>query len=132
MQRLGGVIGGEQSGHMIFLDRHTTGDGILSGIQLIGAMMDSGQPLSELAKAMEVFPQKLINVEVKSKPDLQTVPAIVDAVRQVETELKGRGRVLVRYSGTQRMCRVMVEGPSEEMTERCAALLAGVIENTLG
>jgi phosphoglucosamine mutase len=132
MQRLGGVIGGEQSGHMIFLDRHTTGDGILSGIQLIGAMMDSGQPLSELAKAMEVFPQKLINVEVKSKPDLQTVPEIVEAIRQVEAELKGNGRVLVRYSGTQRMCRVMVEGPSEEMTERCAALLACVIDNALG
>jgi phosphoglucosamine mutase len=132
MIRLGGVIGGEQSGHMIFLDRHSTGDGILSGIQLVAAMIDSGKPLSELAGAMEVFPQKLMNVEVKSKPEISTVPQIVDAIRQVETDLKGKGRVLVRYSGTQRMCRVMVEGPTEEITEKYAQQLAEVVRAAIG
>ena len=75
MQRLGGVLGGEESGHVIFLDHHTTGDGILTAMQLLAAMLKAGKPLSELAKLMDVFPQKLINVDVKSKPDIQTVPA---------------------------------------------------------
>ena len=132
MLRLGGVIGGEQSGHMIFLDRHTTGDGILSGIQLVAAMIDSGRPLSELAAAMEIFPQKLINVDVKSKPPLETVPQIAEAVAQVEAGLKGQGRVLIRYSGTQKMCRVMVEGPTEEITARYAEQLAGVVVAAIG
>ncbi len=132
MLRLGAVIGGEQSGHMIFLDRHTTGDGVLSGIQLVAAMIDSGRPLSELAKAMEVFPQKLINVDVKSKPPLESVASITEAIATVEAELRGEGRVLVRYSGTQRMCRVMVEGPTEEITERYAAALAEVVTAAIG
>ena len=131
MQRLGGIIGGEQSGHMIFLDRHTTGDGILSGLQLLGAMIDAGQPLSGLARAMEVFPQELINVEVARKPDLGTVPEIVAAIKEIETALNGEGRVLVRYSGTQKMCRVMVEGPSEAITEKYAAQLAAVVKMAL-
>ena len=109
MQRLGGVLGGEESGHVIFLDHHTTGDGILTAMQLLAAMLKAGKPLSELAKLMDVFPQKLINVDVKTKPDIQTVPEIVEAVAQVEAELGDEGRVLVRYSGTQNMCRVMVE-----------------------
>jgi phosphoglucosamine mutase len=132
MLRLGGVIGGEQSGHMIFLDRHSTGDGILSGIQLVAAMIDAGRPLSELAKAMEVFPQRLVNVEVKSKPPLESVPQIVEAIAQVEDELGGRGRVLVRYSGTQKMCRVMVEGPTETVTEVFAVQLAEVVAAAIG
>jgi phosphoglucosamine mutase len=132
MRRLGGVIGGEQSGHMIFLDRHTTGDGILSGVQLVAAMIEAGQPLSEMGKAMEVFPQKLLNVDVKRKPEIGGVPQIVEAIREVEAELKGEGRVLIRYSGTQKMCRVMVEGPTEEITERCAAQLAEVVAIAIG
>ena len=132
MQRLGAVIGGEESGHMIFLDHHTTGDGILTALQLLAAMLKTGQPLSELAALMDVFPQKLINVDVKSKPDITTVPAIVEAIAQVEAELKDEGRVLVRYSGTQNMCRVMVEGPTQEATEKYCRAVADVVKDAIG
>jgi phosphoglucosamine mutase len=79
MQRLGGALGGEQSGHLIFLDHHTTGDGILAATQLVAAMLRAGRPLSEMAKLMDVFPQKLINVEVRSKPDIRSIPEITEA-----------------------------------------------------
>jgi len=132
MQRLGAVIGGEESGHTIFLDYHTTGDGMLTAIQLLTAMLLAGQPLSELAKQMDVFPQRLINVDVQSKPDISTVPTIVDAIKAVEAELKDEGRVLVRYSGTQNMCRVMVEGPTKELTDRYAEQVADVVKAAIG
>lgn len=132
MQRLGAVLGGEDSGHMIFLRHHTTGDGILSALQLVAAMLKSSQPLSELAKQMEVFPQKLINVDVSRKPEVSSVPEIVEAIERVEAELEGRGRVLVRYSGTQNMCRVMVEGPTAELTERYAREVADIVAAALG
>jgi phosphoglucosamine mutase len=132
MQRLGSVLGGEDSGHMIFLDHHTTGDGILTAIQLLTAMVRSGKPLSELAAQMDVYPQKLINVDVKSKPDVATVPQIAEAIKQVESELADGGRVLVRYSGTQNMCRVMVEGPSVEQTHKYCTIIAEVIKKALG
>jgi phosphoglucosamine mutase len=132
MQRLGAVIGGEESGHIIFLDHHTTGDGILTALQLLAAMLKTGKPLSELSALMDVFPQKLINVDVKSKPDITTVPQIVAVIAQVEAELKDQGRVLVRYSGTQNMCRVMVEGPTAEATEKYCQLVAGVVQDAIG
>jgi len=131
MQRLGSVIGGEESGHMIFLDHHTTGDGILTSLQLIAAMLKSGKPLSELARLMDVLPQKLINVDVQRKPDITTVPEIVKAIKQVEAELKEQGRVLIRYSGTQNMCRVMVEGPTKEITEKHCRGLADIVKKAL-
>ncbi len=130
--RLGGVLGGEDSGHMIFLDHHTTGDGILTAIQLLAAMVRSGKPLSELAAQMDVFPQRLINVEVRRKPDVATVPELAAAIRQAESELAGSGRVLVRYSGTQNLCRVMVEGPTDAQTERCCTMIADVVRKALG
>ena len=132
MQRLGAVIGGEESGHMIFLDQHTTGDGILTALQLVAAMLKSGRPLSELAKQMDVFPQRLINVDVKSKPPIDTVPEIVEAIARAEAELGDEGRVLVRYSGTQSMCRVMVEGPTSEQTDTYARSVADVVRSTIG
>jgi phosphoglucosamine mutase len=132
MQRLGGVLGGEESGHVIFLDHHTTGDGLLTALQLLAAMLKAGKPLSELAKLMDVFPQKLINVDVKSKPPIDTVPAIVEAIKQVESDLGDQGRVLVRYSGTQNMCRVMIEGPTAEVTEKYAQQLAEVVKTAIG
>ena len=132
MQRLGGVLGGEESGHVIFLEQHTTGDGMLTAMQLLAAMLKAGRPLSEMAKLMDVFPQKLINVDVKSKPDIQSVPQIVEAIKRVEAELKDEGRVLVRYSGTQNMCRVMVEGPSTEVTEKYAKEIADVVKAAIG
>ena len=132
MQRLGAVIGGEESGHMIFLDHHTTGDGIITALQLIAAMIRKGKPLSELAGMMEIFPQKLINVPVKSKPDISTVPQVVAAIKQAEAELGDRGRVLVRYSGTQNACRVMVEGPTDALTEKFCKQIAEAVKAALG
>nr|NLI50085.1 phosphoglucosamine mutase [Propionibacterium sp.] len=132
MKRLGAVIGGEDSGHMIFLDYHTTGDGILTALQLVAAMLKAGRPLSELATQMDVYPQKLINVDVTSKPPVEELPELVEAIDRVERELEGKGRVLVRYSGTQQMCRVMVEGPTVEDTERYAAEVAAIVRRLIG
>lgn len=132
MMRLGGVIGGEESGHMIFLDHHTTGDGIITALQLVAAMVRTGKPLSELADMMDIYPQKLINVDVRSKPDISTIPQVVEIIEQVEKELGDDGRVLVRYSGTQNMCRVMVEGPTDAVTASHCAQIAGVIKTVLG
>ena len=117
---------------MIFLDHHTTGDGIIAAMQLIAAMAREGKPLSEMAAMMDIFPQKLINVDVKRKPDIETVPRLVDAIRQAERELGEEGRVLVRYSGTQNMCRVMVEGPSAGVTEKYCREIADIVRSELG
>jgi len=132
MMKLGGVIGGEDSGHMIFLNHHTTGDGILTALQLIAAMVGTGKPLSELAGLMDIYPQKLINVDVKSKPDISTVPEVMEVIDRIEKELGEEGRVLVRYSGTQNMCRVMVEGPSEAVTEKCCVEIAAIVKKSIG
>jgi phosphoglucosamine mutase len=132
MQSLGSIIGGEESGHMIFLDHHTTGDGILTAIQLIAVMAKTGKPLSELSKLMDVFPQKVINVPVKSKPEIPSVPQIAEIIGQVEKKLGENGRVLVRYSGTQNVCRVMVEGPSDEVTEQYCKQIADVLQAAIG
>ncbi|MBP7275887.1 MAG: phosphoglucosamine mutase [Kiritimatiellae bacterium] len=131
MKRLNASLGGEDSGHMIFLDHHTTGDGILTALQLIAVMIHTGKPLSELAKWMDVYPQKLINVAVARKPDLSTLPAVTDAIATAERELGEHGRVLVRYSGTQNICRVMVEGPTMQATENHCGQIAEVVRATL-
>lgn len=126
------VIGGEASGHMIFLDHHTTGDGIISALQVLAVMQRSGKSLSSLASVLQMTPQKLINVDVKSKPPLEEVGEVMAGIREAEAVLGDQGRVLVRYSGTQSMCRVMVEGPTEETTDRLASELAAVVRKTLG
>ena len=126
------VLGGEDSGHMIFLDCHTTGDGIVSALKLMEVLKESGTALSDLANIMTPFPQKLINVDVKTKPPIEEVPGIVAAVAEVEAELADEGRVLIRYSGTQPMCRVMVEGPTEAQTNAAAERLAGVVKECIG
>ncbi len=128
----GASLGGEDSGHMIFLDEHTTGDGIITALQIVRAMKSTGSRLSELAKLVEIFPQRMINVEVKDKPPIETVPEIASAIERVETILGDVGRVLVRYSGTQPMCRVMVEGPSHEETEKYCSEIAQVVKKKLG
>jgi phosphoglucosamine mutase len=132
MLKIGAVIGGEQSGHIIFLDHHTSGDGIISALQVLRAVKTEGKPLSELAKIMKVFPQKLINIDVNSKPDLETFPEIVSVIKEVEGVLGDNGRVLVRYSGTQQMCRVMVEGPTEHETDRYSKMISKVIAEKIG
>jgi phosphoglucosamine mutase len=131
MQAKGSIIGGEESGHIIFLDHHTTGDGIITALQLLAAMKKAQKPLSELAQVMKVFPQKLINIDVKSKPELSTIPEINQVIEGVEEQLGDKGRVLVRYSGTQNMCRVMVEGPTDEETEKYCRQIVDVIRKKL-
>ena len=132
MRSSGAVLGGEDSGHMIFLDGHTTGDGIVSALKLLSAMKRAGRPLSELARIMTPFPQVLINVDVREKPPIEEVDAIQAAIEEAEAELGDEGRVLVRYSGTQPMCRVMVEGPTEAQTQAIAKRLADLVVEVLG
>jgi phosphoglucosamine mutase len=117
MQETGAVMGGEDSGHMIFLDDHTTGDGLLSALRLITVMAETGRPLSDLASVMQVFPQVLKNVKVDaSRPDFMQIPGISEVIEAVSSRLGDNGRVLVRYSGTQPLLRVMVEGPDKALT----------------
>jgi phosphoglucosamine mutase len=128
MKETGSVLGGEDSGHLIFLDQHTTGDGIISALQLLLTIKGEGKPLSELGAGMTVLPQLLLNVPVRGRPDISTIPEIADEIKAVESELGDHGRVLVRYSGTQLLCRVMVEGPTEEITEKYCQRIAEVIK----
>jgi phosphoglucosamine mutase len=101
-------------------------------MQLIAAMLKENKLLSELAKWMDVFPQKLINIDVKNKPEISKIPRIKEIIGQVERELGEEGRVLVRYSGTQNMCRIMVEGPSYDTTEKYCRQIADVIKSEIG
>ncbi|MBA3037915.1 MAG: phosphoglucosamine mutase, partial [Desulfobacterium sp.] len=132
MIRAGSVLGGEDSGHIIFLNHQTTGDGILTALKLIEFMKDASLSLSELGKIMKVFPQVLINVNVSKKPDINKIPQINDAINYVENILGEKGRVLIRYSGTQSICRVMVEGPSQDETDRLCSFLADKVKECLG
>lgn len=132
MKEKGAVLGGENSGHIIFLDHHTTGDGMVSSLQLLSAMLLSGKSLSELGGMMTIFPQVLINVPVRDKPDLTTVPELQKVIRKVEKALGGRGRTLVRYSGTEPLCRVMVEGENGEDVKQYAGEIAEAVRRYLG
>jgi phosphoglucosamine mutase len=125
------VLGGEDSGHMIFRDRHTTGDGIMAALRLMDAIQCADAPLSELSKVMSVFPQVLINVDVQSKPELSSIPEIGESIKAVESKLGDQGRVLVRYSGTQLKCRVMVEGPTADQTSDLCRQIAEVVKKQL-
>lgn len=127
----GAIIGGEDSGHIIFLQHHTTGDGIITALQLLAAIKKEDKPLSELAGIMTLFPQMLINLDVKKKPPIESVPEIMAAIKKVEEKLGDKGRVLVRYSGTQNMCRVMVEGPTKKETETYCRHIADVVQKIL-
>lgn len=131
--RLNGFnLGGEQSGHIIFLDYITTGDGLLSALQLVNVMRETEKPLSELADEMTVFPQILINVRVADKQEALTSNILLDEVEAVEKELGEDGRVLVRPSGTEPLVRVMVEAKTEEDCKIYAERIVKVIENNLG
>jgi phosphoglucosamine mutase len=132
MRSEGAILGGEDSGHIIFHDVHTTGDGILAAIRLIDAVQKANKPLSQLSQVMTVFPQTLINISVKEKPALESVPEIKRVIEEVSTELGDAGRVLVRYSGTENKCRVMVEGPKKDTTDGYCKRIAEVIRLSLG
>jgi phosphoglucosamine mutase len=132
MRKGGYNLGGEQSGHIIFLDFITTGDGMLSAIQLVNVMKETGKPLSELAGEMEIFPQVLVNVKVTDKNEALTNPIILKEIEAVEEELGQEGRVLVRPSGTEPLVRVMVEAKTEEECQSYADRVAAVIQDVLG
>lgn len=132
MQREDAALGGEQSGHVIFRDLHTTGDGIVSALQLLAVLKASGESLSKLATLFSPAPQRLINIDVRRKPPIETLKEVAKSIRAAEKELGEDGRVLVRYSGTQSMCRVMVEAASEEATVRLANAIADEVRKAIG
>jgi phosphoglucosamine mutase len=130
--RAGGYnLGGEQSGHLIFLDHNTTGDGFITALQAVAIRRRAERPLSELVAGMERFPQVLVNVRVAQKRPLESLPAVMEAVRKVEAEMAGLGRVLIRYSGTEPKARVMVEGEDEARVKELAHELADLLRRTL-
>ncbi len=132
MRRGGYAFGGEQSGHMIFLDHNTTGDGVLSALQLLAIMRRRERPLSELAAVMERVPQVLVNVKVSRKAPLTELPEVDAAVRRITAALGDEGRLVVRYSGTENLLRIMVEGADEDRIAAYADELADVVRRVLG
>jgi len=132
MIRIGANLGGEQSGHLLFLDHSTTGDGILSALMLLSVLRETGQPLSELARRLTKFPQVLVNVPVREKPPLDAVPGLAACRARLEAELGTRGRVVLRYSGTEALARVMVEAEDDATTARVAGELADLIREAIG
>lgn len=132
MRRGGYNIGGEQSGHLIFTDHTSTGDGVIAALKTITAMLRSGRPLSELAGAVERVPQVLVNLRVRSKPPLSDLPEVTAAIASVEAELGDEGRVLVRYSGTEPKARVMIEGRDQGQIEGYAEGIADKLRKVIG
>jgi phosphoglucosamine mutase len=132
MRANGYNFGGEQSGHLVFLDHMTTGDGVLGALQVLAVMLESGQPLSELRRVMTRYPQVLVNLKVKEKKPLDELPTVSAAIAKVEKVLGADGRVLVRYSGTEAKARVMVEGPDEGVIKAYADEIAAAIADACG
>ena len=133
MMESGYNIGGEQSGHVIFLDDNTTGDGLLSALNLLRVMVETKKPLSELASVMQVLPQALVNAKVPNhkKEDYMEYPEIADAIAELEKKFNGEGRVLIRPSGTEPLVRVMIEGKDQKVIEDEAKKLASLITKTM-
>jgi phosphoglucosamine mutase len=126
------ILGGEESGHIIFLRHQTTGDGLLSALQLLWAIKRYGRSLSQLSTLMTRFPQSLTSVVVKQKPEISSVPELVQILEKVEKGLGTKGRVLVRYSGTEPVCRIMVEGEKKEEIDEYSRQIADVVKRCLG
>jgi phosphoglucosamine mutase len=126
-------LGGEQSGHIIFgAENHHVGDGLYTALRVLRVMRESGRPLSALASPYRPFPQVLVNVPVASKPDFSLLPSVEAAVRRIEAELAEDGRVLLRYSGTEPLARVMVEGPDAGRIRVLAEELAALLGDEIG
>jgi phosphoglucosamine mutase len=132
MRRNGYNVGGEQSGHMIFLDHNTTGDGMVSALQLLAIMQRTGKPLSELASIMTALPQVLVNVRVEKRGSLEAVPEVARMIAAAEEKLADTGRVLIRYSGTEPLLRIMLEGQNEMQIAELAQDIASAIEKHMG
>ena len=131
MHRAGHPLGGEQSGHVIFADHNTTGDGIVTALQVLATIVRSGKAMSELAACMSHYPQVLQNVRVRRREDLATLPEVQTEIRNAEAALAGDGRILVRYSGTEPLVRVMIEGPDEARIKAQADRIASAIRTAL-
>ncbi len=132
MRRVGANLGGEQSGHVIFLDHARTGDGLLTAVQLLRAVVEAGQPLSALAGRVEKCPQVLVNVRVRARPPLRELRRVAEALARWEGTLDGRARLVVRYSGTESLARVMVEGDEPTSIEAAAREIAAAIQEEIG
>jgi phosphoglucosamine mutase len=132
MVRLDAALGGEQSGHVIFREYSTTGDGMLTALRLFEIARQAGAGLDELTADLEIYPQRLVNVRVREKKGLLELPAVAREIRRVEDAFGGTGRVLVRFSGTEPLARVMVEGPNLEQVETFSTSIADVIRREMG
>jgi phosphoglucosamine mutase len=132
MIKRGLSLGGEQSGHIIFSEHLFTGDGIVTALSVLRVMADSGRELADLAGELVTYPQVLLNVRVREKRDLQTVPAVADAMKRVEDRLAGNGRLLVRYSGTEPLLRVMIEGQDQQEIQGWATQIVNTVKEHLG
>lgn len=132
MRKGGYTLGGEQSGHIVFLNLNTTGDGMLSAIQLLSVMKETGKSLSELAEEVEIFPQLLVNIRVRDKHTVMDEPAVKAVIEEVEAEMNGDGRILVRPSGTEPLLRVMAEASTEEKVKSYVHKIADVIRAERG
>src|SRR5438132_7149256 len=132
MRKNGYSFGGEQSGHLIFLEHATTGDGTVAALALLSVMVQSQKPISELAKVMDIYPQAQLSLEVREKPELGSLPAVMRVIRDVEKKLGDDGRVLVRYSGTEPKVRVLVEGPEKKVIEGFAEGIAAELKKAIG
>jgi phosphoglucosamine mutase len=132
MQKHHASLGGEQSGHILFLRRSTTGDGLLTALVLLDTLARSGKPLHELLSDLRVFPQVIVNVRVREKRPLDQIPGVVESIQQAETDLHGNGRVVVRYSGTEALARVMIEAESEQQMREHAERIAQAIRVEIG
>jgi phosphoglucosamine mutase len=128
----GAALGGEQSGHIIFTGRSTTGDGLLTALLLLDIVHRSGKSLGELVADLKVFPQVIVNVKVREKRPLEGIPTVASAIRAAEVELADSGRVVIRYSGTETLARVMIEAESESLMRHHADSIADAIRAELG
>ncbi len=131
MLRDGFVVGGEQSGHVILAEHLFTGDGMATALAVMRVMAETGRELSDLAADLVTFPQTLVNVRVKEKIDVATVPAVAEAMQRVEKALDGRGRLLVRYSGTEPLLRIMIEGENQATVQAWAEEVADAVRTTI-
>ena len=133
MLKTGATLGGEQSGHILFRDTDaTTGDGILTALRVLSVMARSGQSLAELVADLKVYPQEIKNIHVREKKPFEQMPAVIKAIREAEQDLQDKGRVVVRYSGTEKLARVMIEAESEQAMRRHTDAIANAVQQAIG
>ena len=132
MQATGASLGGEQSGHILFAGKSTTGDGLLTALLVLDILHRTGRSLAELTADLKTFPQVIVNVKVREKRPLEGIPAVASAISAAEEELAGSGRVVIRYSGTEALARVMIEAEDEGRMRHHAEAIAGAIRAELG